>query len=325
MNLQTKIDIKPFAQKLSYENKILMLGSCFSNNIGEHLLAAKFDICTNPFGVIYNPISIANSINLLISNNEITENELLQHNGLYYNFAYHTSFSDINKQSALQKMNETKQHASDFLKSAEFIIITFGTADAYKHKKSDEIVANCHKIPACEFEKINLSVDDIAEITNKTIKNICAINNHAKFIFTVSPIRHLSNGAHQNQLSKSRLLLAVDEICNNNEHCEYFPAYEIMNDELRDYRFYADDMLHPSKLAIDYIWQKFTTAAICDESLRIMDEIKKISAAKAHRTFNQNTSEHIKFLKNYFEKAKQLQEKYPFLKLKDELEYFGNY
>ncbi|MDR3285993.1 MAG: GSCFA domain-containing protein [Prevotellaceae bacterium] len=323
MNLQTEIDIKPFAQKLSHHNKILMLGSCFSNNIGERLLAAKFDICINPFGVIYNPASIANSVKLLIENTKIGEDNLLLHNGLYYNFAYHTSFSDIEKQNALSRMNAALQQGSYYIKNAETIIITFGTADAYKHKKRDEIVANCHKIPACEFEKITLTIDEIIEFTNETIKNIKAINGDANFIFTVSPIRHLSNGAHENQLSKARLLLAVDEICKAHDFCRYFPAYEIMTDELRDYRFYAYDLLHPSTLAIDCIWQKFNYAAISNESQKIIDEIKKISVAKAHKTFNPHTDEHRNFLKTYFEKTRQLQEKYPFLNLREELEYFG--
>ncbi|MDR2292255.1 MAG: GSCFA domain-containing protein [Prevotellaceae bacterium] len=323
MQLQTEIDIKPFGEKLSHTGKILLLGSCFANSMGERLHDAKFDVCINPSGVIYNPFSIASCIELLIANKEITENDLLQHNGLYYNFCYHTSFSSVEKQSALAKMNNANRQGSEFLKKTKTIIITFGSAIAYKYKKTDTIVANCHKIPACEFEKTVLTIADIAKIINLSIQKIRAINTEANFIFTVSPVRHLSDGAHANQLSKSRLLVAVDEICKNNRHCQYFPAYEIMMDELRDYRFYADDMLHPSSLAVDCIWQKFSTAAICSESLKLIEEIKKISAAKMHRTFNPDSDEHIKFIKIYFEKTKQLQAKYPFLDLTEELKYFG--
>ncbi|MDR2652431.1 MAG: GSCFA domain-containing protein [Prevotellaceae bacterium] len=325
MKLQTEIEIKSFGEKLSHTSKILMLGSCFANNIGERLRDVKFDICINPFGVIYNPFSIANSVELLITNAKITENDLLQHNGLYYNFCYHTSFSSADKQSALSKMNSANQQGSEFLKNAQNIIITFGSAIAYKHKKHNKIVANCHKIPSCEFEKINLNVDEIVKVINASIQNIRAINNSASFIFTVSPVRHLSDGAHENQLSKSRLLIAVDEICKGNRQCQYFPAYEIMMDELRDYRFYADDMLHPSNLAVDYIWQKFSNIAICDESLKIIEEIRKITDAKSHKAFNPDSAEHRKFIKTYFEKTKQLQVKYPFLNLTEELEYFGKY
>ncbi|MDR1552184.1 MAG: GSCFA domain-containing protein [Prevotellaceae bacterium] len=324
MKLQTEIEIKPFSEKLSHTNKILLLGSCFANNIGERLNDAKFDVCINPFGVIYNPFSIANSVELLIANAKITENELLQHNGLYYNFCYHTSFSFANMQFALDRMNLANRQGSEYLKNAKNIIITFGSAIAYKYKKHNKIVANCHKIPSCEFEKINLTVDEIVNIINTSIQNIRTVNSAANFIFTVSPVRHLGDGAHENQLSKSRLLIAVDQICNNNKQCQYFPSYEIMMDELRDYRFYADDMLHPSNLAVDYIWQKFLNAAICGESLKIIEEIKKISDAKSHKAFNPDSAEHRQFLKTCFEKTKQLQAKYPFLNLTEELEYFGN-
>ncbi|MDR0755007.1 MAG: GSCFA domain-containing protein [Prevotellaceae bacterium] len=325
MQLQTEIEIKPFAKKLSHTGKILMLGSCFANSIGNRLRDAKFDVCINPFGVIYNPLSIANCIELLIANKEITENNLLQHNGLYYNFCYHTSFSATEKQSALAKMNLANRQGSEFLNNAENIIITFGSANAYKYKKTGKIVANCHKIPACEFEKTVLDIDIIVNIINEAIQNVRTINNEVNFIFTVSPVRYLSDGAHENQLSKSRLLIAVDEICKNSRRCEYFPAYEIMMDELRDYRFYTDDMLHPSNLAVDYIWQKFSNAAISNESLKIIEEIKKIYAAKSHKAFNPDSDEHIKFLKTYFEKTEQIQAKYPFLDLTEELKYFGAY
>ncbi|MDR1197679.1 MAG: GSCFA domain-containing protein [Prevotellaceae bacterium] len=322
MQLQTKIEIKPFVEKISHTDKIMMLGSCFANSIGERLQNAKFNVCINPFGVIYNPFSIANSMELLIVNTEITERDLLWHNGLFYNFCYHTSFSSTEKQSALDKMNEASRKGSEFLKSAKHIIITLGSAIAYKYKKYNKTVANCHKIPACEFEKVNLKIDDIVEIISLSIQKVSNINSDVNFIFTVSPVRYSGDGAHENQLSKSRLLIAVDEICNANRQCHYFPAYEIMMDELRDYRFYADDMLHPSNLAVDYIWQKFSAAAISAESLAIIDEIKKISTAKSHRAFNPNSDEHRKFLKTCLEKTKCLQTKYPFLDMTEELEYF---
>jgi hypothetical protein len=322
MQLQTEIEIKPFVEKISHTDKIMMLGSCFANNIGERLQNAKFDVCINPFGVIYNPFSIANSMKLLIANAKITESDLLQHNGLFYNLCYHTSFSSTEKQLALNRMNEASRQGSEFLKNAKHIMITLGSTTAYKYKKHNKIVANCHKIPACEFEKINLKIDDIVKIINMSIQNVCEINSNANFIFTISPVRYLGDGMHENQLSKSHLLIAVDEICSNNSQCQYFPAYEIMMDELRDYRFYAEDMLHPSSLAIDYIWQKFSTVAISADSMIIIDEIKNLSMAKSHKVFNPYSDEHRKFINTYFEKTRQMQAKYPFLNLTEELEYF---
>jgi len=324
MQLQTNIHINPFECKLRHANKILMLGSCFATNIGERLADAKFNVCINPFGVIYNPASIANGIKILLENRSFTENDLLLHNGLYYSFSFHSSFSGVEKQSVLDKMNMAKSRGHEFIKNAENILLTFGSSTAYRHVMTNEIVANCHKLPSCEFEKIDLDIAEIVKLTNATIHNIREINSKVNFIFTVSPIRYLTIGEHGNQLSKSRLLLAINEICNANSRCYYFPAYEIMMDELRDYRFYADDMLHPATLAIDYIWQQFANVAIADESLVIMEEIKKIQAAKMHRPFNPNSAEHKNFLKTYFEKTKQLQQKYPTINLYAELEYFGN-
>jgi hypothetical protein len=323
MQLQTEIQIKPFDRKLNHANKILMLGSCFAVNIGKRLADAKFNICINPFGVIYNPVSVANSIEILLENRTFTENDLLLHNGLYYSFYFHSLFADAEKQSALTKINNAKEQGHEFIQNAESIMLTFGSSIAYKYIKTNEIVANCHKLPSCEFEKTDLTINEIVNVINTAIFNIRAVNSKANFIFTVSPIRYLSDGAFENQLSKSRLLLAINDICRTNNNCFYFPAYEIMMDELRDYRFYADDMLHPSTLAIDCIWQKFANAAITDESLTIIDEIKKIQTAKMHRAFKPDSEEHKKFLKTYFEKTKQLQQKYPNLNLQDELEYFG--
>ena len=325
MQLQTEIQIKPFECKLKHTHKILMFGSCFATNIGERLADAKFDVCINPFGVIYNPVSVANSIEILLENRTFTENDLLMHNDLYYSFCFHSSFSDIDTQLVLNKINTAKEQGHKFIQNAEIIILTFGSAIVYKYAKTNKIVANCHKLPRCEFEKTDLTIDEIINVTNTAIHNIRTINSKANFIFTVSPVRYLSDGALENQLSKSRLLLAINEICNTNNNCFYFPAYEIMMDELRDYRFYADDMLHPSTLAIEYIWQKFVNVAIDDKSLAIIDEIKKIQTAKNHRPFNPNSEEHKKFLKTYFEKTKQLQQKYPALNLHDELKYFDNY
>lgn len=323
MKLQTEVYVKTFPHKLNHTGKILMLGSCFAGNIGEQMANAKFNVCINPFGVIYNPASVASCMDIMLKNQPVTENDLQQHNDLYYNFHFHSSFSCLDKHHAIYKMNKSKDTGLEFLKKAEYIIITFGSAIAYKHTEKNIIAANCHKLPNYKFEKITLTVEEIINITNMAIRNVRAVNNMVNFIFTVSPVRHLSDGAHENQLSKSRLLLAVHEICNTNKNCTYFPAYEIMMDELRDYRFYADDMLHPSALAVDFIWQKFANAAIDCKSLAIIEEIKKLHSAKMHRAFNPNNTEHKNFLKTYYEKTRQLQQKYPEIDLNDELEYFG--
>ena len=243
MKLQTIVDIAPSPWKIGFEDNILMLGSCFADSMGEQMMQRGLNVTCNPFGTLYNPLSIANAINLQSS---ISNLPLVYHEGLWHSMAHHGSFSRADKTEAEQAVADsiaTMQHA---LEEATVIIVTFGTAWVYE--MNGQIVGNCHKLPESTFTRRRLSVEEIVAAWKPLLERYA----DKKWLFTVSPIRHIKDGLHENQLSKATLLQAIEELTPS-----YFPSYEIMNDELRDYRFYADDLVHPSSLAIQYIWERF--------------------------------------------------------------------
>lgn len=319
MQFTTKIDIPTSDVNIDHKSRILMFGSCFIENIGEELTQNKFNADVNPFGVLYNPLSISRSLDMLIRNRQITEDDLFGHKGLYHSFYHHSKFSDVNKEAALQKMNHRISQASKNLPHTDILFITFGTAYVYGHKELELIVGNCHKLPASAFHRSRLSIDTIVENWSRLIDNLHKINPKLQIIFTVSPIRHLKDGAHENQLSKSILLLAVDKLCSTYPYAHYFPSYEIVLDELRDYRFYNEDMVHPSNTAIQYIWQRFGKTYFSDTTMQIINEWKKISAALAHRPFNTQTSEYKQFLKQTLLKLQTFENKYPYIYCANEI------
>lgn len=285
MKLQTPIEIQKSKSPITYNNKILSIGSCFAENIGQKMSECGFDICSNPFGTLYNPVSICNAIARITSAVPFTEDECIEMGagaGKICSFSHHTSFARANKQDFLDVANRKLTDVSEFWKQTDTVIITLGTAWVYKYEKTGEIVSNCLKINANEFTREMLSVNGIVLLFTQMLSK----NQNKKFIFTVSPIRHLKNGAHGNQISKSTLLLAVEQLCNTfSVQCEYFPAYEIMIDELRDYRFYAEDMLHPSNQAISYIFDCFTDF--------ILDEKEKNKLLQKMKEFKQSLHRNI--------------------------------
>lgn len=246
MKLQTIVDIKPSGWKIGYEDKILMLGSCFSDEIGEQMKQRNLQVTCNPFGTLYNPLSIANAINykLQITNYELP---LVEYDGLWHSMAHHGAFSRPTKEEAETAVRESIETMQKALSEATVVIVTFGTAWVYE--MGGQIVGNCHKLPADTFTRRRLTVDEIVA----TWQPIIARYPEKHWLFTVSPIRHIKDGLHENQLSKATLLMAVEALTG----ASYFPSYEILLDELRDYRFYADDLVHPSSLAVNYIWERF--------------------------------------------------------------------
>jgi hypothetical protein len=315
MKFRTEINIEFSYKSISYEDKIMLLGSCFSENIGELFSINKFNVNINPFGIAYNPLSICKSISFLIDNKSFSEKDLFFDNGLWKSFSHHGSFSDASKLICLEKINQRIRQGSEHLQKASFLIITLGTAWVYELKTTKEIVNNCHKLSEKTFNRRRLSVKEIENCFNDLIPTLKQINPNLELIFTVSPIRHWKDGAHENQLSKSCLLLAIEELQKKFNFIHYFPAYEIVMDELRDYRFYAEDMLHPNKIAIDYIWEKFTETYFSGETKKTRKEIEHIIKAQSHRPFNPDTKEHQYFLKKIEEKKTELKEKYPFIEL----------
>jgi hypothetical protein len=287
--------------------------------------ALKYPVDINPFGILYNPLSVANGLQLLLEEKEFSDGDLIEHNGLWHSFSHHGRFSSTVQNKALDAINTRIKSSATFLKEAGFLFLTFGTAWIYRYKKSGELVSNCHKIPAREFVRERLSVQQIVEVYRELLTKIWQINPGLKVVFTVSPIRHWKDGAIENQRSKSTLILAVDQLIQKFgvEKCAYFPSYEIVMDELRDYRFYAEDMLHISEVAIKHIWSRFEAALINAESIEIAREVQKISNAVKHRPINKKSLEYSKFLLSFLHKLELLEKRFPYLNLKLEKEYFN--
>ena len=281
MKLQTPVIDKRNKVSLSYEKNILLLGSCFVDNIGKKLEDMQFKVCNNPFGTLYNPVTISNSIKRLNSGCPFNEEDIVKMGSgseKYCSFSHHTSFSRLDRKDFLSSANTSLESASDAYKNADLIIITLGTSWCYEHIEKRLTVSNCLKRDAKEFNRYRLSLEETIKLLDEIVSN-----SDKEFIFTVSPIRHFKDGANENSISKATLLLAAAEICKKYNHCDYFPAYEIMMDELRDYRFYESDMLHPSNQAIEYIWERFYNWALISSEITLLKEKEKEFKRNQHK------------------------------------------
>lgn len=283
LKLQTPVIVPPSRIGISYEDRILLLGSCFADNMGKKMQDAGFDVCVNPFGTLYNPISVSNSFQRLAFPRPFGPHDCVDMgagSGLVCSFSHHTSFAARTMEDFLLNANSSLEKSSSFFESCNKVIITLGTAWCYRHNPTGETVSNCLKRPAGEFTRYRLDVDSIVAVIGGLVKR----NPDKKFIFTVSPIRHLKDTAHGNQISKSTLLLAVEELSGRYpDNVEYFPAYEIVMDELRDYRFYAEDMVHPSDQTVTYLWERFVSYALPDSELPKLAENEKAFRQSQHR------------------------------------------
>lgn len=283
LKLQTPVETGRSKVGVSLNDKIVILGSCFVDNMGQKMVDLGFDVCLNPFGTLYNPVSVCNSVARLTSGIPFSKDECVQMGagaGLVCSFSHHTSFARRTEDEFLQVANASLKEASLRWKAASKVIITLGTAWIYEYLRSGETVSNCLKIDAKEFSRRRLSVRETATL----LMNMIARHPEKEFMFTVSPIRHFKDGAHGNQISKSTLLLALDEVLAKfPERCEYFPAYEIVLDELRDYRFYSPDMIHPSDQAVDYLWSRFVRFAMPESELPALDARRRELLRAQHR------------------------------------------
>lgn len=321
-NFRTPIQIEAQNDSITYQDKIMMLGSCFSENIGTKLNDYKFDALSNPFGILYNPESIAESLDTIIDQKVFTEDDLFKHEGVWHSFAHHSRFSNADQTLMLKTINEHITAAHQHLKQCKYLILTFGTSWVFEHIENKQVVANCHKLPSKTFQRYRLSLSAILDRYQHLLERLRVTNPQLKLIVTVSPIRHLKDGFQENQLSKSTLTLACHQITNMLDDCHYFPSYEIMMDDLRDYRFYEGDMVHPSDLAIDYIWEQFCNAWVNTSAQKEFKSIEKISSASKHRPFNPKTEVHQGFIKKQLELIKQLEQKNPALNFSEEKEIF---
>lgn len=319
MDFRTRIDIPKPDLSISHKSHIMMMGSCFIENIGKLLIENKFDVNLNPFGILYNPLSISRALKFIIERKRFAETDIFEHKGLYHSFWHHGVFSNVDKADCLSGINESVDKAANDLHNADVLFITFGTAYVFSLKEQNMIVGNCHKLPASDFDRYRLSVEDIVNEWERLIKEIREINPLLQIIFTVSPIRHLKDGAHENQLSKSILLLAIDKICESADGLSYFPSYEIVLDELRDYRFYDEDMVHPNPVAIKYIWERLSGTYFGEDVHPVIEEWRKLYQALNHRPINRESAEYKHFLRQTLLKLKAFNEKYPYICCTDEI------
>ncbi|WP_195373140.1 MULTISPECIES: GSCFA domain-containing protein [Parabacteroides] len=321
MELYTYIHIPRAPFRFSCTERMLLLGSCFAENIGTRLAGNKFNVDINPFGTLYNPASIAAALRRLLHPERFTADDLLQHEGVYHSFSHHSRFSSTSETECLRNINDRLEASANEFRKTTYLVVTLGTAYVYRLKSSGEVVANCHKLPEKMFDRSMLTVGKIIAEWKELLLSLWEQNPDLKILFTVSPIRHWKDGAHGNQLSKATLLLSVDELqAAYPERIAYFPAYEIMMDELRDYRFYATDMLHPSELAIDYIWQRFTENFLSDETKGILKEWAEIQKAINHRPFQPESDAYKRFISQTLLKMERINEKFPSFDLTKEME-----
>lgn len=309
MNFTTQIPISKHKNNISHKDKIMLLGSCFTENIGNKLSINGFETLINPFGILYNPFSICSSLNRIINLKFLDSEDLVKVNEFWFSYEHHGVFRDEKCVNLLQTINLGITKANLFLKQTNWLIITLGTAWVFFLKENNKILGNCHKLNPQLIDKKLLSVDEIVENTSLTINNIREINPNIKIILTVSPIRHWKQGYRENIISKSALHLATNQLCETINDCFYFPAYEIVMDELRDYRFYQADMLHPSEIAVDYIWEKFSTHLFSDSTANLCKDYCKLHSMKQHKAFNPESQGYKNHLIKIAKLEKELYEK----------------
>ena len=296
MQFRTEISVPKSTNCIDYQSTILLIGSCFSKSIGQNLMNRKFNVCINPFGTVYNPISIFNQLNSLVEKRTYEASELGSNNGLFYSYDHHSSFNKIDINESVENINLACQNGSNQLQNGTDLFITLGSAWVYELKETGEIVANCHKVPGAAFNKRLLTVDETVTRYLECHKKLMHFNKALNIVFTISPVRHLRDGFHENQMSKSTLFLAVEKIKESLPEIEYFPAYEIAIDDLRDYRFYGNDLLHLNDVGINYIFEKFSEAKISTTCLKECTKIQKLLDGSRHRPFNVKSDQHQQFL-----------------------------
>ena len=318
MNLQTKITVAAPDFLIDYNSRLMMLGSCFAENMGSKFSYYKFDVDVNPCGIIYNPLSVANVLRLIVEGKQFEKSDLRQVGGKWVSLYHHGAFSSTDPDECLRRINDRLTKATGELRTLDLLVITWGTAWVYRYTRENIVVSNCHKIPSQEFERSRLSVEDIVKEYLVLIGRLREINPGLRILFTVSPIRHWKDGAHGNQLSKATLLLSIDRLREELQHVYYFPAYEIVLDELRDYRFYADDMLHMSGFTVDYIWERFLYSFISPEVLGLMNQIGRVNKGVAHRPFDPQSEEYHRLVKKMLAEIAMISRSYPMIDFSEE-------
>ncbi|MFT3946604.1 MAG: GSCFA domain-containing protein [Agriterribacter sp.] len=333
MDFRLEFDVKPFLSRIQHNEKIMLTGSCFIEHMAQYLSDAKFNVLSNPNGILFNPSSITSALIAYIEKQTYTKDDLFYFNENWHSWDHHSRFSNPDAEKALEEINNAQLSAHEFLKTANWLIITLGSAFGYEWmdksgelhyptNRNNNIVANCHKVPAGKFKKRLLSVEEISAGLDEMIYRLSFFNPGIKIIFTISPVRHIRDGFIENNRSKAVLIQCVHQLVEKFDKLFYFPAYELVLDDLRDYRFFSEDMVHPNYLATQYVWEKFIAACIDPAAYHLMKEIQKITIAFRHRPFNPESAAHKQFLQSTLDKIQSLTQAYPNLDFAEEVKYF---
>jgi hypothetical protein len=322
MELRTIFSIAASGWKISYTDPVMFVGSCFATSIGRKFELGRMPVLINPAGTVYNPVSVCNTLDTITGRIKINSGSLYNHDGTWISFDHYTDFSSVDPAEILDRINRKSEEALEFISGARFLFVTFGTARVFRWIKSGKIVSNCHKIPASGFTHELLTVDEVVSLWTDQLNKLKSLFPRLQIIFTISPVRHWKDGAHGNQVSKSVLFLAVEKLLGHPSGPTYFPAYELVMDDLRDYRFYEDDMLHPSNLAIDYVWDAFCNCYFDNTTSNLWQEVAKISKAVSHRIQTDSGEQIRKFAEKIISRIESVTRKNPQLNLENEREYF---
>lgn len=322
MDFHLSFDPPSMQDKISLRDKIMLSGSCFTEHMSAKLKQYKFHIQENPHGILFNPISLARSVQACITNKHYTDADIFFDQGIWSGWDFHSCFSDPDPKTTLTAMNQSVGAGHLFMKNAQWLILTLGSAFVYQ-LENGQIVANCHKAPAALFRKRLLTVEEVLSELDNLIHRVNLFNPGMRIIFTISPVRHLRDGFVENNRSKAILIQAVHHLVNKFSKLFYFPAYELVIDDLRDYRFFAEDMVHPNYQATNYVWEKFAASSFTDSTRETMKEIYKLSAARLHKALHPGSDLHKKFLQKNHREAMELAGRLPFLDFSEELTYFS--
>ena len=313
MKLQTQLNIPQEQPKIDYSSSVLLLGSCFSENMGEKFAYYQFQQLQNPLGILFHPFAIEKFLQRVVQQEEFTGKAIFQYQEIYSCFEAHSRMNALSEDEILKNLNSALEETFLFLKKASHVMITLGTSWIYKHVDQNEYVANCHKIPQKNFTKELSSVAELEKSIQTSVEYIRQLNPDCQFVFTVSPIRHAKDGLVESTRSKSHLITAIHQVLEGENGLKYFPSYELMMDELRDYRFYASDLLHPNQIAVNYIWERFQETWLAVETLPVMKQVEQIRQGLSHRPFNPNSTAHQKFQQKLQQQIVQLQQQFPFM------------
>jgi hypothetical protein len=322
MEFRTEVNIPPSENRITYRSGILFMGSCFTENIGSMMQALQFRVDLNPFGINYNPSSVSRNLWALLNGKKYTRKDLHEANDRWFSFDHHSQFSGSDPDACLRNINDRILSSRERLQDTDYLLLTWGTAWVYVLKESAAVVSNCHKLPAGNFSRHLLSVSQVVDTYTKLFAGLRSKIPDLKIILTVSPVRHWKDGPVMNTVSKSTLLLAAHQLSEMFSYCTYFPAYEIAMDDLRDYRYYAPDLLHPNQQMIQYIWEKFSATYFDENTRNLIVEIDKLRMARNHRPFDPGSKQHLAFCRKQLDKTTRLMEEHPYLDLRDFEAYF---